>query len=334
MRRIVLATTLALLLAACGRNANNEYASSPAPPPPADMPAPAMPMAKLKASSAEASVAQDALGGVRNIAPNEPGGGQPVIADSRQIAYTYTRTLRAPTSRMQDLLNAHKAACDAAGPAKCYVSNSSISGLGTDGTSGTLELHATPEWIKPFLEGLPESLKPFDANVDSSNTASEDLTVQIVDTSARLNSSKMLRERLNALLKDRPGKLSDLLDIERELARVQAEIDSTESVIAALKARVGMSTLTISYEPKTSAVSESVWRPLSSAFRGFLPNIVGSLAGLVEFVSAALIWIVILAAIVWFLIRRFRKAGGAKAGVRSDPSSPPTPLGPKGPRPV
>jgi hypothetical protein len=331
MRRIVLAVTLALLVAACGRSGGNRYDAAPAAPPsPQAVVLPEYSSA-LKATSAEASVAQDAVGGVRNIAPNEPGGGQPVAADNRQIAYTYTRTLRSPTTRMQDLMNAHKAACDAAGPSKCYVSNSSISGLGTDGTSGTLELHATPEWIKPFLDGLPESLKPFDSAVDASNTSSEDLTVQIVDTSARLNSSKMLRERLNALLKDRPGKLSDLLDIERELARVQAEIDSTESVIAALKARVGMSTLTISYEPKVSAVSQSVWRPLGNAFRNFMPNIVESLAGVVEFVSAFLIWIVVLGVAIWFLVRRLRKPGRAMAVVKSDP---PPPLGPKGPRPV
>ena len=95
-----------------------------------------------------------------------------------------------------------------------------------------------------------------------------------------------------------------------------------------------MSTLTISYEPKTSAVSESVWRPLSSAFRGFLPNIVGSLAGLVEFVSAALIWIVIIGAVVWFMLRRLRKSGKARSGAKSEPPSAPPPLGPKGPRPV
>jgi hypothetical protein len=329
MRRLLLATSLALCVGACGRDGGNRYADAPSPPPPpaAEMAiAPAMPMAKMASDSR-------GVGGVVGIAPGEPGGGQPAASDSRQIAYTYTRTLRSPTTRMQELMNAHKAACDAAGPAKCYVSNSSISGLGTDSTSGTLELHATPEWIKPFLEGLPQSLKPFDATVDASNTSSEDLTVQIVDTSARLNSAKMLRERLNGLLKDRPGKLSDLLDIERELARVQAEIDSTESVIAALKARVGMSTLTISYEPKVSAVSQSVWRPLSNAFRNFLPNIVGSVAGVVEFVSTFLIWIVILGAVIWFLARRFRRAGRARAAGMAD-QPPPPPLGSKGPRPV
>jgi hypothetical protein len=328
MKRILVAASLALLVAACGRDGGNRNFDTPPPPP--------SPVAMPEMAMDAAAPASRAMGGAsKMVAPDQPGGGQPVIADSRQIAYTYTRTLRAPTTRMQDLLNAHKAACDAAGPSKCYVSNSSISGLGTDSTSGTLELHATPEWIKPFLDGLPESLKPFDASVDASNTSSEDLTVQIVDTSARLNSSKMLRERLNALLKDRPGKLSDLLDIERELARVQAEIDSTESVIAALKARVGMSTLTISYEPKVSAVSRSVWRPLGNAFRNFMPNIVESLAGVVEFVSAFLIWIVVLGVAGWFLFRRFSRAGRARAAAgKSEPPAPPAPLGPKGPRPV
>lgn len=322
MTRVWVAGCLALALAACGRDASKsmQFDSPPPPPSPVAMPEMAMDAAPASRRPGDAS---------KIVVQDQSGGGQPAAADGRQIAYTYTRTLRAPTTRMQDLLNAHKAACDAAGPAKCYVSNSSISGLGTDSTSGTLELHATPDWIKPFLEGLPESLKPFDATVDASNTSSEDLTVQIVDTSARLNSSKMLRDRLNALLKDRPGKLSDLLDIERELARVQAEIDSTESVIAALKARVGMSTLTISYEPKLSAVSQSVWRPLANAFRSFLPNIVGSLAGLIQLISAALIWIVIIGGAAWLLVRRLRRPGKGRPAAADAP-----PPGPKGPRSV
>ena len=179
MARIWMAGCLAFLLAACGQSENARYAG--APPPSAPVAAPEMAL-----DAAAPAQASRAMGGVaKMVVQDQPGGSQPVVADSRQIAYTYTRTLRAPTTRMQDLLNAHKAACDAAGPAKCYVSNSSISGLGTDGTSGTLELHATPDWIKPFLDGLPESLKPFEASVDASNTSSEDLTVQIVDTSAR-----------------------------------------------------------------------------------------------------------------------------------------------------
>ncbi len=191
----------------------------------------------------------------------------------------------------------------------------------------------SPDWLKTFLDGLPETLKPFDAVLDASNTMSEDLTVQIVDTSARLNSSKMLRERLNGLLKDRPGKLSDLLDIERELARVQAEIDSTESVIAALKARVAMSVLTLNYEARYTAVSRSIWRPLADAFSGFLPNLVNSLASVIQFISQALLWIVLLAGLIWGGLALLRRRARARENRRplADPSPP---LGPKGPRPV
>ena len=79
-----------------------------------------------------------------------------------------------------------------------------------------------------------------------------------------------MRDRLQELLRDRPGRLSDLLEIERELARVQAEIDSRESIMAALKLRVAMSTMTLNYQPKYTAASESIWRPLGDAFSQLL----------------------------------------------------------------
>ncbi|MBI1358732.1 MAG: DUF4349 domain-containing protein [Alphaproteobacteria bacterium] len=325
LRHFVAAGLAAVSLAACGNGGNARYEAAAPPPPPESAP---MPVASIAAKAAYDQAPR------QTIDQQSPGGGDSAQAsDDRQIAYTYSRTLEVPTKRMQDLMDANRAACEAAGPAKCYVSNSQISGLGGDNSSGMLELHATPDWLKTFLDGLPESLKPFDALLDASNTSSEDLTVQIVDTSARLNSSKMLRERLNGLLKDRPGKLSDLLDIERELARVQAEIDSTESVIAALKARVAMSTLTLNYEARYTAVSRSIWRPLADAFSGFLPNLVSSLAAVIEFISYALLWIVLLAGLVWGGLALLRRRARARDR-RRPPADPPPPLGPKGPRPV
>ena len=90
------------------------------------------------------------------------------------------------------------------------------------------------------------------------------------------------------LLRDRPGRLSDLLEIEREMARVQAEIDSRESIMAALKLRVAMSTITLNYQPKYTAASESIWRPLGDAFSNFLPNLAESLAAIVLFIGSFL----------------------------------------------
>jgi len=144
-----------------------------------------------------------------------------------------------------------------------------------------------------------------------------------VDGEARLNSMKTMRDRLQALLRDRPGKLSDLLEIERELARVQADIDSRESVLAALKLRVAMSSLTLSYTPKYTAVSESIWRPLGDAFSGFMPNIAATLAAIIVFVSEILPVVVIGGLLIWLALwlfgRRRRKAKPASSAGASAP---------------
>ena len=139
----------------------------------------------------------------------------------------------------------------------------------------------------------------------------------MVDTGARLNSAKTLRDRLQKLLAERPGKLADLIEIERELARVQAEIDATESVLAAMRLRVAMSDLTLTYQARYTAASESIWRPLGDAFQGFLPSVVLSLAAIVEFISATLLWILLLGAVAaglgWLWRRRRARRKGAAA---------------------
>jgi hypothetical protein len=321
LRSLMIGGLALVALSACGQSNNSDgyargeasMASPPSPPPPPPMAAPAPEMAAMK-------VAADSMTRERTIDQEQQGGGgpqqngQPPVDPNaaRQIAYTYFYGFRVPTGNMEGLLNAHKAACEQAGVAKCYVVNSNISGLGEDSANGQLVIKGSREWIDSFKASMEDSLKKFGAELDSNNSSAEDLTVQILDTSARLNSTKTLRDRLQALLKDRPGRLSDLLDIERELARVQAEIDSTESILAAMKLRVSMSTLTLNYQAKYSAVSESIWRPLGDAFSGFLPNVVASLAGIVEFISSVLLWLVLGGAVIWLVLWRWRRGRAKK----------------------
>lgn len=327
MLRNLMVAGLALgALAACGRTENSRGGPPPPAPPPPPMAAPMAKMAAEATRTLTSAVSEDQPSGgqppqndpdkpPQNQNPNQP-------ADSRQIAYTYTYAFAVPTGNLEGLLKAHQTSCENAGPAKCYIVSSNISGLGQDSASGQLVIKGSREWIDSFKKDMGDSLKAFGATLDSNNSTAEDLTVEMIDTTARLNSTKTLRDRLNALLKDRPGKLSDLLEIEQELARVQAEIDSTESVLAAMKLRVAMSTLTLNYQPKYSAVSESIWRPLSDAFSGFLPNVVGSLAAIVEFISGTLLWIVLIVAVVWLGLWRLRRRKPKPAPAASPAKAP------------
>lgn len=305
LRKLMMAGLALGVLASCGDASNREYdaagrSMTESAPPPPPMAAPAPPADMMKVDSRAEEQIQD---GQQPQDPNQPTQQNPGAA--RLIAYEYYYSFLVPTTNMEALLNAHKASCETAGVDKCYVVNSSISGLGSESASGQLIIKGSRDWVESFKANMPDSLKGFGAELDSNNTTSEDLTVQILDTSARLNSAKTLRDRLQALLADRPGRLSDLLEIERELARVQAEIDSTESILAAMRLRVAMSQLTLNYQPKYSAVSESIWRPLGDAFSSFLPNVVSSLAAIIEFISSILLWLILAAAVIWLFLWRF-----------------------------
>ena len=310
MLRISIVAGLALLAAGCGGSGGDadkyvettaaEYAAAPPPPPPA-------PVMAFDGVGDAAASRQDV-----QIIQQEPGGGQPgqpVQPPGQMMAYTYAWGFQVPTGNMEGLLNAHKKLCEDAGPAKCYVVNSGISGLGQESSYGSLYLRASEDWVRSFENGVENGLKPFDGTLDSNSRSGEDLTVQIVDGEARLNSMKTMRDRLQALLKDRPGKLSDLLEIERELARVQADIDSRESVLAAMKLRVAMSSLTLDYKPKYTAVSESIWRPLGDAFSNFAPNFAQTLAGIVEFIGMILPVVIFGGLAIWLLVILFRWLG-------------------------
>jgi hypothetical protein len=333
MFRVTLAAGLALFAAACGgSDGDNRYAAKEvALDAVASMPAPMAPPPPPMAEMSRADGAGAVAGAVNFNSPVQQqiilpdqqgggGGGQP----AQLIAYTYNYGFKVPPAKMEGLLNAHKKACEDAGPAKCYVMNSQISGIGSESSSGYLQVRGSSDWVKTFQTGMEDTLKPFDANLDSNNDTAEDLTVQIVDSEARLKSMKTMRDRLQELLRDRPGRLSDLLEIEREFARVQADIDSHESVLAALKLRVAMSIMTLNYQPKYEAASESIWRPLGNAFGSFVPNMATTLADVVDFISKILPVVLILGLAAWFVMWLFRGRGKAKKA-RANPLAPKPP---------
>ncbi len=292
MVRISLAAVLALTLTACGQGGDQPgadgyareesmaaFAPMPmAPPPP--------PVEYAKSMDSASGGAPDINRQIIQPDPNGPGGGQP--AGQRLIAYTYNYGFKVPATGMQGLLDAHKKQCEDAGPAKCYVVNSSISGLGGEQSYGQMTVRGSADWVRTFRAGMVDGLKPFNATLDSNSDSAEDLTVNIVDSEARLRSLKTMRDRLEQLLRDRPGKLGDLLEIEREFARVQGEIDSSESILAQMKLRVAMSVVSLGYTASFPPGSESVWRPVGDAFGGFEGSFAAAFAGIVRFIAEIL----------------------------------------------
>ena len=139
---------------------------------------------------------------------------------------------------------------------------------------------------------------------------SEDVTDQIVDLDARMNSARATEKRLTELLANRTGKLSDVLEVERELTRVRLDIERLDAEKTNVGRRVSYATIgvTISEERKAGLVG-----PLSLATRIRIAAADG-LESALESVTATVLFILragpslmlwsAAAGFVWLVVRR------------------------------
>ena len=223
------------------------------------------------------------------------------------LAYAYSQRLELPGTRLAAVMDSHIAACQSAGEARCQLMGSSRDGEPDARMSGQLTLRGEPQWLREFMQTVASDADGAGGRLVHRGSTTEDLTRNIVDSEASLRASRTLRERLMRLLESRPGSLQDLLAVERELARVQTEIDAIESTLAVMRRRVSMSTLTVAYQSPAPSVSTQTFGPLREAFTHFVARAVESAAAIVSIVAFLLPWVVVGAVLVW-LLKRLRRA--------------------------
>jgi hypothetical protein len=249
------------------------------------------------------------VGGAGTGAPgtaSRTGPSQPVDPIS-YLAYAYGMSLELPGDRLVGVMDRHAAACRSAGPRLCQLVASRREGDPLETLHGSLSLRAEPQWLQGLVKSVHSDAVGAAGRVTAQWTTTEDLTREIVDTEATLRARRALRDRLQQLLATRPGSLADLLGVERELARVQGEIDSTESNLAAMRNRVTMSALTIEYRSAARALARDTFEPLRRSLGDFIVAVVGSTAALVSVAGALLPWLVAGTLAVWLLSTLWRR---------------------------
>ena len=233
-----------------------------------------------------------------------------------QLAYAYGVTIEAPTDEVGDLAARHEQACIQAGPQVCQVIGSSTQSFGQDERRATLELRAEPGWLRTFRSGLARDAEAADGRIADSSTTSEDLTRALIDTEAHLRAKTTLRDRLQTMLATRDGNLQTVLEVERELARVQAEIDSTNSALEVMRARVSMSRLTLTYQSRGVMAPDSATAPLASALNNALGIFMTGLAAIVTILAFGLPFLIIVGPVVWLSLRAAKRRRERRAAER------------------
>ncbi|MFN2399939.1 MAG: DUF4349 domain-containing protein [Gemmatimonadaceae bacterium] len=188
-----------------------------------------------------------------------------------------------------------------------YVANSSVQAGGEEPKSATLEIKLPAARFDEAISGLSRIGK-----VESQVVSAEDVSEEFVDVSARVANAKRLEARLVELLANRTGRLSDVLQVERELARVREEIERYEGRMRYLRTRSAVSTLSITiHEPRPVVGERGSTNVLAEAFRNAWRNFVGFVAGLISSLGI-LVPVAAIVVVLALILRRFlppRKPG-------------------------
>jgi hypothetical protein len=151
--------------------------------------------------------------------------------------------------------------------------------------------------------------------VEAESQGGEEVTSQYIDLDARLTNARNTEQRLTDLLRQRTGKLSDILAVELELGRVRGEIERMEAEKKSLINRVDFATLhaTVREDYQGLAPSEpfSMFARFRNAAVEGYRNTVGSMITAIAFLltngPVLLVWAAILflpARFVWRRVRR------------------------------
>jgi hypothetical protein len=181
-------------------------------------------------------------------------------------------------------------------------------------TGNARELSASLRIPTKQLNGFLADVRKL-GHVEEESRSNEEVSDQYVDLQARLKSARATEQRLIELLGTRTGKLQDVLEAERELARIRSEIESMQGQSALLVHRVNYATVQVElgeeYRRVLGSGTVSTGTKIrNAAVEGFTNLEEGAVALLVFLFAVGpslLFWLALLLVPGWFLWKRFRR---------------------------
>lgn len=165
--------------------------------------------------------------------------------------------------------------------------------------SQSLNVRVPIKRFDEFVEKLSQGVGTF----DDKSISSRDVTTEYIDVAARTKTKKELEQRYLALLQ-KAQSVSEILEIERELNTVRADIESMESRLRYLTDQTDYSTLEITYY-KNIAKKTAFSSKFSRGFVNGWNNLIWFFVGVVNiWPFVVLVPLITVITLRWLRVRR------------------------------
>lgn len=154
--------------------------------------------------------------------------------------------------------------------------------------SASLSARIPPRNVEIFLSGLAKS-----GEITQHMREAEDKTNQVVDTDARIKNLTELRDRLRTMLNDKSATFKDIIEVERELANTQSQLDSLQSIRKVLSLETDFVALNVNFSAKQGITEQGFFAPVAQALKDAGRVLMESLAQVITFVMTAIPWLLL-----------------------------------------
>ncbi len=127
----------------------------------------------------------------------------------------------------------------------CKKYNAFVSNMNLNNTSYELSNNLTIRVSSEHFSSLMEELKGQGEFIKNVSVSSNDVTEQYIDVTSRLKTKKEVRERYVDILKNKTGKISEVLEAEEAIRKITEEIEAKEGQLRYLEDQIKYSTINL-----------------------------------------------------------------------------------------
>lgn len=251
------------------------------------------------------SVEQAAASPVAAVAP---GGGAvgtaPLAAADRSLIVTIHLSMT--VDHVDDASAQIRSAVEQAGG---FVSNATTAG--TDEPTAHLELRVPADKATTIRSSLTAL-----GTVTHASETVEDVTEQRADIEARLHSARVQEKRLLEIMSNKTSSIHELVEAEKELARVRENVERLEAQERVMKSNIQLATVRVTLTTRTSPAWQTPGPSIARAGKAGVQAAaaIGVFVGMAAAaVGPTLLPLLAVIGVVVLIVRR-RRAPGALAG--------------------